>query len=456
MFPQSNRSISCIDINKHFVDIFKLLAKYDNKDNDADTSNTSHCDTNLTTNCPKPPNKFDQLAVVFGTLLLNEKLLFKFCQNFEEHGENIGNMIYFKNTNFNHIYDHKLTKDEQNTIHNKLKSIYDLAQKELLNHNIPHNLIDDLADHDNLINEVLQNDQIKKLLGMNSNFNINHIKKFIENNKSQFENIEKFVQNNANLTIQSPQDIKSLFGTLFENNDLFKSISGLLNESMFTTMMQNVQEMCKNNSKGDNNDNNKKNNGSNNSNGDNNDDDNDNNNNGKEQEAMYKKILENIQARIKQDYPDVAEEIQKLIDIFNVDKVTDMFGNVQEKISEIDITNMQSVIEFLKKYIDENPSVQNVLWKLYMTLQSGLVNLQKMKDHGQVIIQIALEEFSASNIISGDDFNILSNLLFRGYFGKRKKTETKEQRQNRRIKSYRRKKRKEYKQQQLEHGSHNK
>lgn len=436
----SDHPIACININKLFVEIFQLLSTYETidskkekKEHESDNSvTTSIVVDNASSLAPNNAEngKFKQLSIIFGTLLFNEKLLFKFCDNWEKNNQNISQMIYFKNTNFEDIYNNKLSKEEQKYIYDRFQNIYELAQTELFNRNIP--MTSECSQTDDFLKEIMSNDCIKKLLGTigtgNGINNINSIKKFLKNNEKKLENITQYMNKIEKNEIKGPEDITNLFNDLLSNNDLFQAIASLFNESSMLSnvskIFENIQNAYKNECK----------------------DDTNNEQNDAQQDLIFKEIIEKIQQRIKKDYPDVATEIEKLMDIFNIDKIMEIFTNSAPSDFDVsELSNMQNILNFLKKYIDNNPSIQNILWKLYMTLQSGLINLEKIKQHCQIILKIALEEFNKSNIISENDVSILSNLLFKGYFGQTRKKQTKMQRKQKRIKTYRRKKRKQYK-----------
>jgi hypothetical protein len=292
-------------------------------------------------------------------------------------------------------------------------------------------------------------------------------------------------------------NMKNLFFNLFKEDSLFNSISGMMNNGnnnqsnslvqklfkIFQNSLMNIRSAQnkediedntednntedtgdkKTENTGDTGDNNTEDTGDNNTEdtgdtGDNNTDNTEDNNtentgdNNTEKETteetpselddIFTKILE----RIKQQHPDIAEDIEKLTEIFNSDKLFEMFDKVQDEMENVELNNFSDVIQFFQTHLQKNPSVQSTLWKLYMTLQSGLVNLNRMKANSKTILKLALDEFAASNLISAADSQLLTNLLLYGnkFNFKPKKRETQSERQEKRLKKYRRKKKREY------------
>lgn len=360
--------VECIEINRTFVEIFKLLGKHE-----------------------ETTTKFNKLSIVFGTLVLNEKLLFNFCNDYLNNKDTIENFTFFKNTDFENIYKIKLNDEEKQILQDKLKFIYDKAQEHLMQKNTENkkNTIDET------INMILKNDKFKKMMGIN-NISAKKLKKLLETNpklQEMIKNIEK---------CSDDPNLKNVFFNLFKNDDVFESITKFASTNIFKNLAETLQKQ-------DNND-------------------------------IFKKIY----LKIKNEHPEIVEEINKVIEMFDFEKLQKIYIDLLSKIEKIDFTNISSVMEFFTNFIAEDKTIQGTMWKFHMTLESGLVNIDNIKNLLKKIIQIALKEFNLNEFIGKNEYNTLINLIYNKH---RKnpvqRRKTKNERKQKRIKSYRRKRKKE-------------
>ena len=369
--------IQSIEINRLFVTIFKLLAKYEEK-----------------------TTKFDQLAIVFGTLVLNEKLLLKFCAEYDRHSSDIENIIYFKNTDFSDIYSNKCSNNERNTIVSSLKKIYDLSQTELLSKNV-ENHTDPNNDMDRTIDMILKTPALQKMIGMNSkNINAKKLKKMFKTDprlKKLIENISNSGIHNGTAT---EEDMKNLMLNIFKDNDLVNSFYNFADNNIFKALIANIQNQ--------------------------------------EGNDIFKTIYE----KIKNDHPDILEEIENIVQMFDADKMMILFEEIRKKFEKVDLSDMSKIIDFLKSFVSEDQSIQGLIWKFHMTIESGLVNIENIKSLLRKIMKISLREFSTNDLIKKSEYSTLINLIY-GKKTKRRPKNSKKERKHNRIKSYRRKKKKE-------------
>lgn len=402
------KQIGCTEINKLFVEIFHSLAE---KEEDT--------------------QKFNKLAKIFGTLTLNEKLLLKFSTNWQKHKDNIGDMVYFKNTSFKTVFD-KFEPNEQNLLKNKLETIYDLSQQELKNCFLEtkKNLMKNLFENKHLQN-LLSNANNNNKNTPFGNFDLKKIQQFMKNNEKLFENMKKHYEETSKKSINKEGEIddnsitqlQSLLMNLFKENKTFLNIlSTAFDKKMFKEIFKKLfGYICKTNKN------------------ENGDDDNENNEQGNDK---INEIFEKIQQRILNEHPEIMEDIEEITKIFDKDKLESVFENAQKYFNQINPNDPKSILNFIKKYLDEDPSIQNLLWKAHMTFESGLINLDKMKKHAKIVSEIALQEFSNSEFISNDQCKTLFNMFFKNRKKKDKNDDSGKnatnKRKERRIKKNRR------------------
>lgn len=370
--------IQSIKINRLFVTIFKLLAKYEEKS-----------------------TKFDQLAIVFGTLVLNEKLLLKFCGEYDKYSSQIDKMIYFKNTNFAEIYFQKCDDEERKIISDNLRNIYDLCQHELLSKNV-ENLDDTHNKLDKTIDMILKTPAWKKMIGLSSkDLNATKLKKLLKTDAR----FRKLIENIANSGIHdgnaTEEDMKNLLFNIFKDNELINSLYNFADNNIFRSLIANIQ----------------------------NQDGND----------IFKKIY----LKIKNEHPEILKEVEEIIQMFDLDKMKKLFEEVQKKIEKVDLSDMSKIMEFFQSFVSKDESIQGVIWKFHMTIESGLINIENIKNLLKRILKISLQELSTNKYIKQSEYFTLINLIYGKKTRRRRPKNSKKERKNNRIKSYRRKKKKE-------------
>ncbi len=263
----------------------------------------------------KETTKFKELANVFGTLSFNQKLLLKIISNYQHFSEEKDKMVYFKNTDFTNIFA-ECTEEEQKTINSNLVNIYELAQKYVLFEHL-NNPIESCE-------ELFKDERIKKLLKM-SNINIKKIKKMLGNNAKFKEMLEK----NSNLP--EGEQFSNLLSNLFKNNDMLQSLTSIFSNGTIQKIFEDF-----NNAFNDN---------------------------------KIKDVLNEIYKRVQIEHPDVIKEIDKLFEIFNQNKVKEILQNIKTEIQNFKFTDIAGLIEHSKKFIDNDETIQSVLWKLHMAFK---------------------------------------------------------------------------------------
>lgn len=327
-----------------------------------------------------------KLARVFGSLTFNNKLFLKFTSDWDKFASTPEKICYFTGTNFKVVFD-ELNANEQQSIVSNLQKMYNLAQKELLKQYIPPNT-------DSMFDQLLENQQLKEMLGM-SKEKLEKIKQAIKTNPKLAEMLQKSMNNEGT----DNESMINLMSNLMKEN--FGDIGDFLQNSAF----QNVLQTLKSSNKTD-----------------------------EIFNAVYNKIHEN--------HPDIVADMEQITKILNTEAVSQALSNIQDKISGIDLTNMNDIFAFSKQYIDENEPIQALLWKLNKSLESGLINLDRMKKNARVVMKLFIDELCVHNLVDSADSSSLLKLFSRRYG---KPQVSKKDRQLKRIKNNRRKIRKKLK-----------
>ena len=401
----SSKTANCGEINNLFCNIFQLLQPHETD------------------------NKFHQLTDVFRTLLLTDNLLSKIVQDLAQMDKNnLQNLIYFKNTQFQQIYDEKLTPAEQQQIYDNFTKIHRIASEKIKPENpsaIPPGL-----------ENILQSDYVQKMLAsMGSSMGANGqdqdimaaFTDFMKKNQSQLEHVQKLMNQFMSNNSKAPDlgHMQEMAMNFFKNDSMFKSIAGLWTSSIGPKLMENLHNNNNNQETATEEDN--------------------------ENSYNFMEIFQKIRERIRTEHPDISTQIDTLSTICTPQNFTQILDTLQSKMDDLDLTDFDSIMNFFKQHIEQDETMQSVLSKFYAVFESGLINLQNLRPNCMKILQIALEEFNLSHIISASDYETLKNLLMFRKFGFRKKKLSKNKRKERRIKQYRRKKRQEYKQQHKHH-----
>ena len=410
-----------MEINKLFVQIFQTLV--DNSSNSDDTT------------------EFNKLSVVFGTLHMNEELLLKFSNNWTNHNTDISSMVYFKNTNFKGVYDN-LSEDKQQFIYNCLKNIYDTAQEKLLSKHIPSKP----KSFDECKELLFNNEQLKKMFKLNK-MSKKKLHKLLNNN-SEFQKLFDQYKNKIGSSGSGGDDtsINNLFKNLLKDNKVFPQMMNLMNQPAVQNLIKNLQTEIKNWTSGGKFGSNSDSTGTGTGTGTFTDKGDTEFKLPEEMNEMKSKIpliLKKIHKRIQREHPEILIDSQKIASMFDIDKLQITIKNIMNKIQTTDFSDTSNFASIIKECIDDDPTIQNVLWKLHMTLESGLINLQKIKQNSRIVMNVALEEFTSSDLINMSECSILTKLFFKSRMKKKKKTPD-ERRQNR-LNKHRRKKRAEYK-----------
>ena len=369
-----------IEINKLFVDIFRLLF-------DASAN-----------------KQYDKLSVVFGTMVFNEQLLLKFSTEYQNNVDTIENMSYFHNTTMKELYP-VLSSEDQACVKTKLNEIYEHVQNDLKRIHCPSSSESSSAQNFSLLNEV-----------MKKHFNLDVPKHKLEKIFEQNPQLTKLLQQQQQ---QLSSNLLSSSSSVNENNidesdsqqmlNLLSNVFGDTDAKEHFEKLRDNFPQCK-----------------------------------KIFETMQKidtqKIFAKIEKTLTEKHPEILEDMDKIVQMLDMEKIRGIVDTIHDKLQSVDITNMDSILTFVKQNIDENPSIQNILWKLHMSIQSGLINMERLSKHGEVVLKIVCNEFSAANLLTSMDANNLFSLLFskkskKKKIPKKKRKETRIKKQRRKIKS---------------------
>lgn len=347
-------------------------------------------------------NRYDILATKYGTTTIDEQTLLDFSTQYSKNNKNIEKLSYFNTIDIKNL----LNKQEFEEIESKFAKIYELSQKILMEQ---YTKVFDVQD-------MLNNPCLKQLFSM-SNINPKDFEKQINKN-ADFQKIVKRLENiQLNNEVDNQDAVESminLVSNLFQStgNEIFTPLKEMFSKEIFKEHQEKMKDVD------------------------------------------TTAIFEEIEKRIRNEHPEIIEEFKKYMKMFDLATITSTMENFQHKLVSVNWTNFESVANLAKEYIDDNPSLQNIIWKFHMSLESGLINLQKIKEYGKIVIKIACDEFAKKNLINPKDIDELFKLIENPasfnptkFFPKRGKKLTKEQRQNKRIKNNRRKRRKQLKNQ---------
>lgn len=162
-----------------------------------------------------------------------------------------------------------------------------------------------------------------------------------------------------------------------------------------------------------------------------------------------KQLFINVIEKIKLECPEIKEDISNLIKIFDNDETKELVTSLLDNIKDIKNFNIQSLME----KVQEIGSINEVFWKVQNVIESGLINIEKLKQTLHKCIRILMEELVMMSIISKEEqdtiFQFMDNptatIPTKMLFKRKNNQKTKTERKERRIKNYRRKKKKELK-----------
>ncbi len=345
--------INCTQINKLLVQTFRLLGKYEDK-----------------------TTKFEKLATVFGTLIINEKLLLRFCSDYELNSNDLGKIVYFKNTDFDDIFVN-MSAEERNTITSNMKEIYTISQRELLKNNTESLK----KTYNEKVDFLFKNPMIRKMMG-GSGVSAKKFRHMVDNNKDLRRMLEKFDFEAGDETMLNMID-----------NILGKGGGALAAKLLGTGVLSSMY----------NDDNIEK--------------------------------FKNACTKMMEQNPELMKEIEDIVNIFTKEKLTECVETIAQHIENIDLTDITKTFYTLKQMLDSNKCVQDVVWKFHMTIESGLLNIDRIKTIFETLFQKALIEFKTTGLITNSDYSKLAKVMTKRAPSRRKK---KGQRRNKRMKKWRR------------------
>ncbi len=363
--------MSTTQINKAFVEILGILSEHE-----VETT------------------KFKQLRTVLGSITFNEKLLLRYCSSYDESAPK--DLVYFKNTQFEDIYNTKCTEEERKTITTKLSEIYNIAQEVLKNIHLP-------VETD-IISLIMNDKTLRACLGVNkgkiSEEKIRHI---LDTHPELSESIEKYVRthmNTKNMDDELPNPINSLF-----SNECFDKLKNLDTSGLAGVLMKNIM--------------------------------------GNKDNDIFKKIFE----KIVKEHPEIMEGLQEVFSVFKTPEMKLAFENVANMLKDVDFNDMDSVMKKVMAYVSENNSASSILWKMHTTIESGLVDIDKFRVLSEKVLKIAVSELVGEGLMTNEDHKSLMSLIKGTPVRKSKKSKknSKEMRSKRRIKVHRRRMRKDIK-----------
>jgi hypothetical protein len=350
---------------------------------------------------------FNNLAVVFGTTDMTDNLLLQFSASWTKNSDNIENLKYFENTNFSDIYNNKMNDTEKKAIYDKFKQAYDLSQVRLLESNIP-------KSNNEIFDTLLENENLQKMFNL-SKSKVSEMKNQISTNPELQEIIKQFqtgLNNNDGC-----DSLTLLMSNLMGNNDIMTSYQSLikkpLNKKIMKSLFSAFGEF-------------------------------------KNDKLRNEKLFSTIYERLQREHPHIIVYFTQIGKLFDMDQLSKLLLELEKQLPELNFTNINDILEFGKSYIIKNPSIQTVLWKLQTTFQSGLINIQNLKEYGKTIAIIALQECINNNIVTKNDGGLVMNMLLSKLTNQpnnKKNQKTPQERRDRRLKNSRRQKRQQYKKQ---------
>lgn len=345
---------------------------------------------------------WDPLLKYFGGVTWTEK---SFLQVSQEHVNCKGDwakMQYFKDTDFSDI---ELSPEETELLSKCFQAIYDECQKQLLTLHIapPKPTFD--------IDAMMNDSNIKSLMHM-SNMSKKQLRKFLLANQDKLEQLATGPKD--------VDDLSALFGNLFQDSTMYDQIKNFIDQSPLGSILESLGSFGVEN--------------------------------GDEKQLDFNLIIDNIRKRIHEEYPDIESQFKKLLDMFDSNSLDDLFDKASSFFTNDPIEDSTELMRQIKEFIDNDPSVQQVLARLYTVFQSGVVNLKLLKENCRQVLHIGLDECLQQKLITQADYDTLVSLLTAssmasalGIFGNKKKKLNKEQRRDRRTKNYRRKRRQQLK-----------
>ena len=336
--------------------------------------------------------KKDKLARYYGTIVLNETLLVNFCSNYDP--DNIENAPILKTVELSEYDDNTI-----DLVKKKLDEAHKECQKHILNgHTGTEQPPTKPISVDDMINAISENETIKQLCGLSGcHLTKKKLKMMLKEKPEIFNTIKKAIENEE---INNPSDeqFSDLIFNIFKM-DSFKNISKLSESPIWSSLRKCLER-----------------------------DD----------------IFKNVYEKIKNEHPEIITEMKEIIDIFDIEKLKELYDDIHEKLENIDYTDYRGMVDIVKSYTKDE-SVQSIIWKFHMTIESGLVNIDSLKDILTKIFKITMAEFVSQDLLKENDFSTLMNLITGQKKSKKKNKMNKKARSDKRIKSHRRKRKHELK-----------
>jgi len=347
----------------------------------------------------KNSDKFTKLVKIFGSLKMNDKLLMKFMQDFDANKDDISGMIYFKSTSFCEIFA-EMTEEERKLITSNLERIYTLCQEKLMkSHSTQEtHVCDSNCSHNSQMDELLKNKKLKKML----------------KKKGAKQGLEDYMKNTMGASGNNLEDmLKSLTG----NNDM---LSGVAKKLIDNPTVKELGDIFQN------------------------------------KETMNK--IFNFVEHIIEQNKELKLEVERImkLDLVNLEKVSELATKFMTKFDDLkDGKDIMGKLDKIKVEIIENNDVKLMINKVETSIESGLIDPSKLKTMVLKVFTDAAEDFKKLNIFDLDKLKTFGPLLngFGLNFGSLlglgagggAKPKTSAERQERRMKDFRRKRRAELK-----------
>jgi len=285
----------------------------------------------------------------------------------------------------------ELSDEIQDTFKTGLSTIYDVCRSIVLNHGGKEEV--SLEDK---INIVMKDKVFQKLMGITGKkMSKKKFMTMVENNPQ----LKKIFEGDIPSSMESQIDfIKDLFGDI--NLPFF-------NEELIKSFFKNIEN------------------------------------------KDTRQLFINVVDKIKLECPEIKDDISNIVKVFDNEDTKEMISQVYESIK--DVKNLNT--DVLKQKIQDIGSLQDVFWKVQNIIDSGLVNIERLKETVHKVCKIIIHELVTMSIISDEQRasilsfinNPSSSIPIGKMMGGKNKKKNKKERKDRRIKNYRRKKKAELK-----------
>ncbi len=280
------------------------------------------------------------------------------------------------------ILVNSISEQDRNEINKALSYTYQNFQTQLLQKHL-------MGEQQKLIKEIQKNPSLRSL-NQGAKLNINKMQSMIESNPQLKQMLNSMMHAQAHGEKVSDDQQNFAMKGMFES--LIQSQLPGLNTEMFSGLFSKFKDI------------------------------------------NLKDLYLEVKEQLVKDYPEIWADIELWMKMVDLPSIQDILKDVEKDFPKQNMSDISQLFTFVQNYTENNTKLQTFMQNVNECVENKLIDMSKVQHHMQIVSQLVLSNLASKGLVDPEQLTNLTKM----FTGKRKPKMTKEQRQERRLKTNRR------------------